>query len=78
LIKKKTADPQPEYPREFFKSMKPIRFAGRGTRSVTLDADVAGVFDSSESVNTALRSAIKAMRGAGAKTAKTPAKRPAS
>ena len=80
-MKKKTADPdelRPEYPREFFKSMKPNRFAGKGTRSVILDADVAEVFDSAESVNTVLRSAIKAMRSAGAKAARTPAKRRAS
>jgi hypothetical protein len=72
-MKKKTTDGdelRPEYPREFFQSMKPNRFAGKGTRSVTLDADVAEVFESSESVNAVLRSAIKAMRTAGAKAGK--------
>jgi len=72
-MKKKTAESdelRSEYPREFFESMKPNRFAGKGTRSVTLDADVAEVFDSSESVNAVLRSTIKAMRSAGAKAAK--------
>jgi hypothetical protein len=80
-MKKKIADPdelRPEYPKEFFKSMKPNRFAGKDTRSVTLDADVAEVFDSSESVNAVLRSAIKAMRSAGSKVVKAPAKRRAS
>ena len=80
-MKKKTADQdelRPEYPKEFFQGMKPNRFAGTGTRSITLDADVAEVFDSSESVNAVLRSAIKAMRSAGAKVAKAPPKRRAS
>jgi hypothetical protein len=72
-MKKKTADPdelRPEYPREFFKSMKPNRFAGKNPRSIILDEDVAEVFDSSESVNAILRSTIKAMRSAGTKAAK--------
>lgn len=48
--------------------MKPNRFAGmdlkfKGRRAVLLDEDVAEVFDQ-ETVNTVLRSAIKAMRAA--------------
>jgi len=43
-------------------------------RPIYLDDDVAEVFDSSEAVNTVLRSAIRAMRSPGAK----PASRPAS
>jgi hypothetical protein len=72
-MKKKTADSdelRPEYPKEFFQSMKPNRFAGGGERRVILDADVAEVFDSSEAVNTVLRSTIKAMRNAGTKVSK--------
>jgi len=74
-------DLRTEYPPDFFKEMKPNRFAGkdlRYKRSIVLDADVAEVFDSSESVNAVLRSAIRAMRTAGAKTSKVPAKRRAS
>lgn len=46
---------------------KPNKFAGialkfKGRRTVFLDEDVADAFDSSEAVNTFLRSAIKAMR----------------
>lgn len=66
-------DLRPEYPPEFFKGMQPNRFAGKNLhykRSIILDADVAEVFDSSESVNAVLRSAIRAMRTAGAKSAK--------
>ena len=80
-MKKKTSEPddlRAEYPKDFFKSMKPNRFAGKDPRRVTLDADVAEVFDSSESVNAVLRSTIKAMRSAGAKATKAPAKRRAS
>ncbi len=72
---------RPEYPPEFFRNMEPNRFAGKDLhykRSVILDADVAEVFDSAESVNTVLRSAIRAMRAAGTKAAKTPTKRRAS
>lgn len=72
-------DLRPEYPPEFFRNMKPNRFAsGEMHYAVTLDADVAAVFDSSEAVNTVLRSAIKAMRKAAPKKAKSPAKRRAS
>lgn len=64
-----------------YSKARPNRFAERfknETIAVILDADVADVFNSSESVNTVLRSAIRAMRAAGTKTAKTPAKRRAS
>ena len=59
-------DLRPHYDFDF-KKMKPNKFAGmelqfKGRRSVLLDEDVADVFDSSEAVNTVLRSAIKAMR----------------
>jgi len=63
-----------------YSKARPNRFAGRfkeETVAVVLDADVADVFESSEAVNTVLRSAIRAMRVAGIK-AKTPAKRRAS
>lgn len=79
--KAETDDLRPEYPREFFKNMKPNRFAGKELqykRSVILDADVAEVFESSEAVNTVLRSAIRAMRAAGTKTTKASTKRRAS
>jgi hypothetical protein len=51
-----------------YSKMKPNRFAGmdlkfKGRRAVLLDEDVAEVFDQ-ESVNTVLRSAIKAIRSA--------------
>ena len=74
-------DLRPEYPPEFFQNMKPNRFAGKELhykRGIILDADVAEVFETSEEVNTVLRSAIRAMRVTGAKKAKTPAKRRAS
>ena len=70
-------DLRPEYGPELFRNMKPNRFAGmelkfKGRRAVLLDEDVAEVFDQ-ETVNTVLRSAIKAMRMAAHK-AKPPAK----
>lgn len=56
-------DLRPEYGPEFFKHMKPNRFAGTVIAPpIYLDEDVAEVFDSSEAVNAVLRSAIKAMR----------------
>jgi len=62
-----TDDLRPHYDFEFSK-MKPNRFAGMKLSSpIYLDDDVAEVFDSSEAVNTVLRSAIRAMRGPGAK-----------
>jgi hypothetical protein len=76
-MKKKTAeaadDLRPHYDFDYG-AMKPNRFAGmnlefKGRRAVLLDEDVAEVFDQ-ESVNTVLRSAIKALRTA-AKTPKT-------
>ena len=59
------ADPQmrPHYDFDYSKS-KPNRFASRfaqGGIAVVLDPDVASVFQSSEAVNTFLRSAIEAM-----------------
>jgi hypothetical protein len=73
-MKKKTSPDQneelrPHYGAEFFRGMKPNRFAGselkfKGRRTVYLDADVAEVFDTPEAVNTVLRSAIRAMRHA--------------
>lgn len=61
-------DLRPEYPPEFFRDMKPNPYAGmdlkfKGRRAVLLDEDVAEVFDQ-ETVNTVLRSAIKAIRTA--------------
>jgi hypothetical protein len=61
-------DLRPHYDFDYQKT-KPNRFASmelifKGRRSVFLDEDVADVFDSSEAVNTVLRSAIKAMRTA--------------
>ena len=84
MKKKISPDPdddlRPEYGPELFRNMKPNRFAGmdlkfKGRRAVLLDEDVAEVFDQ-ETVNTVLRSAIKAMRTAVAtpKVAKTSAK----
>jgi len=75
MKKKESSDPdldddlRPEYPAEFFRGMKPNRFAGmdlkfKGRPPIILDADVAEVFDSPEAVNTVLRSVIKAMRTA--------------
>jgi hypothetical protein len=73
MKKKESSDPgldddlRPEYPAEFFRNMKPNRFAGmdlkfKGRPPIILDADVAEVFDSPEAVNTVLRTVIKAMR----------------
>ena len=67
---KKKSSPEPpdddlraEYGPELFKNMKPNRFAGmKIAPPIYLDEDVAEVFDSSEAVNSVLRSAIKAMR----------------
>ncbi len=70
-------DLRPEYGPELFANMKPNRFAAmdlkfKGKRTVLLDEDVAEVFDSPEAVNTVLRSAIRAMRGAAGKAKSTP------
>ena len=79
MKKKSSPDPdddlRPEYSPEFFRTMKPNRFAGvdlklKGRRAVLLDEDVAEVFDQ-ETVNAVLRSAIKAIRTAAAASKKT-------
>jgi len=76
-MKKKTTeiedDLRPHYDFDYSK-MKPNRFAGmdlqfKGRRAVLLDEDVAEVFDQ-ETVNTVLRSAMKAMRTAAASAPK--------
>lgn len=66
-------DLRPQYGPELFHNMKRNRFAGgelrfKGRRAVYLDEDVAEVFDTPEAVNTVLRSAIRAIRTAGAAT----------
>ena len=56
-------DLRPEY-RFDYRKAKPNRFAKRyrtGSRVVVLAPDVAKVFTSAESVNTALRALLKAM-----------------
>ncbi|PYQ56332.1 MAG: hypothetical protein DMF58_21030 [Acidobacteria bacterium] len=71
-MKKKTSkeladELRPHYDFDYA-TMKRNRFAGmKLSAPIYLDDDVAEVFDSSEAVNTVLRSAIRAMRGAGAK-----------
>jgi hypothetical protein len=69
-MKKKTSDDdgddlKPHYDFDYSR-MKPNRFAGTELRfkktPVYLDADVSEVFQTSEAVNTVLRSAIRAMR----------------
>jgi len=53
-----------EYRFDYAKS-KPNRFAGKmeqGTIAIVLDPDVAAVFETSESVNTFLRSVITAVK----------------
>jgi len=58
-------DLRPEYDAEFFRNMKPNRFASRPklgrVRSIILDPDVAEVFHSSDDVNKFLRSVITAI-----------------
>lgn len=74
-------DLKPQYGRNFFRNMKPNRFAGVIIAPpIYLDEDVAEVFDSSEAVNTVLRSVIKVMGKAAPKRAasKRPQKRKAS
>ncbi len=79
-MKKKTSedlddDLRPHYDFDYTK-MKRNRFAGmKLSAPIYLDDDVAEVFNSSEAVNTVLRSAIRAMRSAGAKR---PSKRQSS
>lgn len=56
-------DLRPQYDFDYRKA-RPNRFAGRvkpDTRAVVLDADVARVFTTPESVNTVLRALIKTM-----------------
>jgi len=71
-MKKKTTEDltdelRPHYDFDYTR-MKRNRFAGmKLSAPIYLDDDVAEVFDSSEAVNTVLRSAIRAMRSAGAK-----------
>jgi hypothetical protein len=65
-------DLRPEHGPEFFENMQPNRFAGmdlkfKGRPPGYLDEDVSEVFQSSEAVNTVLRSAIRAMRTAAPK-----------
>ena len=58
---------RPEYRFDYGKA-RPNRFAGRmppGAVAVVLDPEVASVFNSSDSVNTLLRSVIKAMPDRG-------------
>ena len=57
-----TDDLLPEYRFDYSKA-RPNRFARREAvpRAVTLDADVAAVFTTAESVNTVLRALIRAM-----------------
>ena len=67
--KKSSAAKRPEYRFDYTKA-RPNRFAERmkcSSVAVVLDPDVASVFQSSESVNTLLRSVISALPG----TAKT-------
>jgi hypothetical protein len=65
-----------------FAQMKPNRFASvtktYKQKFVALDEDVAEVFDTSESVNAVLRSAIRAMRTAAKMPKARPSKRRAS
>jgi len=66
------AEMRPEYRFDYGKA-RPNRFAGRvppGVVAVVLDPEVALVFDSSDSVNTLLRSVIKAMPDRGKKRRK--------
>ena len=71
-MKKKTSedlndDLRSHYDFDYTK-MKRNRFANiKRSAPIYLDDDVAEVFDSSEAVNTVLRSAIRAMRNAGGK-----------
>jgi len=77
---KRTSSPKPrrrsssgeraEYTFDYSKA-KPNRFAGRfgsGALVITLDPDVAAVFNTSESVNALLRSVIAAVPASGGRT----------
>jgi len=65
----KSDDLRPEYDFDF-KRMRPNPYAkrlkGKSVISIVLDEDVAGVFDSSEAVNDALRSIIRSRHGSRA------------
>jgi hypothetical protein len=63
----------PEYDAEFFKTLRPNPYVSRVKQSIVLlDPDVARVFDSSDSVNQFLRSAIEAVtHGVSEKTVRT-------
>jgi hypothetical protein len=70
---KSDEDMLPEYRFDYSKA-KPNRFAARlkaGVRAVVLDADVAEVFPTTESVNAVLRALIETMPRAGANGRKT-------
>lgn len=61
--RERVRETRPEYRLDYRRS-RANRFAsafGAGTVTVTLDPDVAAVFDSAESVNNLLRSVIAAM-----------------
>ncbi len=61
----------PEY-RFDYRKARPNRFASRmkaGTRAVVLDADVARVFPTPESVNAVLRALIETMPGTASASA---------
>jgi hypothetical protein len=63
----KRTDPEPSMKQHYdfdYSKSKPNRFASRFSQTaiaVVLDPDVASIFQSSEAVNTFLRSAIEAM-----------------
>lgn len=65
---RKKPRPSDEMRREYrfdYAKAKPNRFSGKmkqGTIAVVLDPDVAAIFETSESVNTLLRSVITAMK----------------
>ncbi len=71
-------DLRPEYNFDF-KQMRPNPYAkrlkGKSVISIVLDEDVAGVFDTSEAVNDALRSVMRTTRD---RASRTPDKRRAS
>lgn len=62
-LKEKSDELLPEY-RFDYRKAKPNRFASRyrsGSRVIVLEPDVAAVFTSAESVNSALRALLKAI-----------------
>ena len=74
IVDDSNEDLRPHYDFDYTK-MKANRFAGMELKfkkaPIYLDEDVSEVFQTSESVNTVLRSAIKAMRTASRTPAKT-------